>query len=185
MGTHRRELAGPILKALGGAAANQETRTDACEQAHEPRHQTKEGDDEVEEREAGPAGAHGSTEREQMRTRGGNMGRASPEAHHRLCSSVGWQAKLHERTGGYSVWLQCCGAHNEARDGDALGLVGLLGQVGAVGAHRARRPACVGRGLGLGLGSGVGVRVRVGVEVEVGVRVRVRPRLRAWLRVWG
>ena len=57
MYTHRRELAGPILKALGGAAANQETRTDACEQAHEPRHQTKEGDDEVEEREAGPAGA--------------------------------------------------------------------------------------------------------------------------------
>ena len=39
---------------------------------------------------------HGSTEREQMRskpTRGGRMGRARPEAHRRLCSSVG----LHER----------------------------------------------------------------------------------------
>ena len=134
-------------------------------------------------------GHTGAQNGSRMRTRGGSMGRASPEAHHRLCSSVGWQANLHERTGGYSVWL-CCGAHNEARDGDALGLVGLLGQVGAVGAHRARRPACVGRGLGLGLGCGVGVRVRVGVGVGVGVRIRVRVRirgrvrLREWLRVW-
>ena len=53
----RRELAVPIFHALGGAAADQETRTDACEQAHEPRHQTKGGDDEVEEGAAGPAGA--------------------------------------------------------------------------------------------------------------------------------
>ena len=134
----RRELAVPIFHALGGAAADQETRTDACEQAHEPRHQTKGGDDEVEEGAAGPAGArehYGSTEREQMRN---NARRHAAWARHGQ-GTPGGPPPIVLECGVAREVCGCRGAHNEAGDGDALGLVGLRGQVRAVGAHETKK----------------------------------------------